>query len=286
MEIISDIAAVRQRMARLRCNKKKIGFVPTMGFLHEGHLSLMRIAKKKSDVLVVSIFVNPSQFAPNEDFNTYPRDLEQDLKLLEDVGCDILFVPTKDLMYPPGYWTWVNVEDMNAKLCGKSRPVFFRGVATIVTKLFNIVQPHISVFGQKDAQQALIIKQMVADLNQDIEIIIGPIVREKDGLAMSSRNAYLSEDERKEALVLHGALQLGRSLIDAGELSKESILNRMRQLIQTKPTAKIDYIEMVDGETLAEIEEPQGLVLLALAMEIGGTRLIDNILIDMRSDKQ
>lgn len=283
MEIIKDISSVRAKMKAYRQAGKIIGFVPTMGFLHEGHLSLMRLALEKAEVLVVSVFVNPSQFAPHEDFDAYPRDFERDFGLLEQMGCHVVFTPTKDMMYPPEYRTWVTVDGLSQKLCGVSRPIFFRGVATIVTKLFNIIQPDLAVFGQKDAQQAIIIQRMVADLNLPVEIIVGPIVREPDGLAMSSRNSYLTAAERQDALVLSQSLEMAKGMLEAGGHSKTDILERMQTMIDSKETTRIDYIEMVDGGTLNDVDNPTGhKVLIALAVHVGTTRLIDNIVVDLR----
>ncbi len=281
MEIYDSIEPMRQLMMQYRRAGKTIGLVPTMGYLHEGHLSLMRIAKEKTNVLVVSIYVNPSQFAPHEDFTAYPRSIERDLKMLEGIGCEVVFMPDNTTMYPSGYKTWLHIDDMMTPLCGVSRPIFFRGVATVVCKLFNIVRPHISVFGQKDAQQALIIKRMMADFNMDVEIIIGPTIREKDGLAVSSRNVYLSAEERKHAPVLYESLLLGKKLLLEKSHSRREILSRMTRLIESRPGAEIDYVEMVNTETLENIEEIMGMVLLALAVKFGNTRLIDNEMIEV-----
>ena len=279
LKLIRSAKQLAQQTQRLKKRGLTIGFVPTMGYLHEGHLSLMRIARQKTDILVVSIFVNPSQFAPHEDLDTYPRALDQDIELLESVECDVLFLPTTEMMYPSGYKTWIVMDEIMEKLCGKSRSAFFRGVATVVTKLFNSINPHVAVFGQKDAQQALIIKRLVADLNMNIEIVIGPLIREADGLAMSSRNAYLSSTERNDALILNQALRLGKKLIQEGILSRIEIIRQLESMIESKPSARLDYIEIVHGETLEEVSGFSGLILLALAVSIGKTRLIDNILI-------
>jgi len=263
----------------LRRDGKIIGFVPTMGYLHEGHLSLLRIARQKSDVTVMSIFVNPTQFGPNEDFDRYPRDFARDEKLAEANGCDIVFYPSIEEMYPQPYLTYVNVEKITTGLCGASRPGFFRGVTTVVTKLFNIVKPHLAVFGQKDAQQAIVVRQMVRDLNFDLEIVIAPIVREPDGLAMSSRNTYLSESERKEAVVLYKALMHAKKLIEAGERDAEFLKREMSKIINSAPSARIDYVAIVDAYQLRELLKLEGEVLIALAVWIGNTRLIDNLII-------
>ncbi len=256
---------------------KIIGFVPTMGYLHEGHLSLMRVAKKKSDVLVVSIFVNPTQFGPKEDFKRYPRDLGRDRRLLKETGCDFLFVPDTNDMYPERYETYIEVEDSTKVLEGAFRPGHFKGVTTIVAKLFNIVQPDITVFGQKDFQQAAVIKRMAKDLNFPVRIMVAPTIREKSGLALSSRNSYLSFEEKKQALVLYQSLNLAKKMIESGERDSGKIKNRMKKLIQEKPKAKIDYIAINDSETLRPLKKVKGDVLISLAVRIGKTRLIDNI---------
>lgn len=279
MLIIRKIEQMQKESERLREEGKRIGLVPTMGYLHEGHLSLVRIARERSNVVVMSIFVNPTQFGPGEDFHSYPRDFNRDVKLAEKEGCDIIFYPTVEEMYPQGYATYVNVERLTEGLCGRSRPGHFRGVTTVVTKLFNIVKPHIAVFGQKDAQQAFVIKRMVRDLNFDIEIVVGPTIREKDGLAMSSRNTYLSERERKDALVLYQSLKLAQNLLSSGERDPKKVVKEMEKLIRTKKSALIDYISIVDSENLQEVERIEGEVLIALAVKIGKARLIDNIII-------
>lgn len=281
MKIIRTVKEMHETTNQFRQAGKQIGFVPTMGYLHEGHLSLMRAAKKRSDVLIVSIYVNPTQFAPNEDLDQYPRDLEYDQQQLETVGCDVLFLPSNEIMYPPPYHTYVMVEELTQTLCGASRPTHFRGVTTIVTKLFNCVKPHIAVFGQKDAQQAIILKRMVQDLNMDIEMIISPIVRELDGLAMSSRNTYLSENERKDALVLSQALHHAQDQIQHGERNANRLINEMVQMISTKPTTKIDYVSIVDTTHLKPVETIEGEILIAMAVFVGKTRLIDNVMINI-----
>jgi len=279
MQVITKIREMQQTAERLRRDGKIIGFVPTMGYLHEGHLSLLRIARQKSDVTVMSIFVNPTQFGPNEDFDRYPRNFARDEKLAEANGCDIVFYPSIEEMYPQPYLTYVNVEKITTGLCGASRPGFFRGVTTVVTKLFNIVKPHLAVFGQKDAQQAIVVRQMVRDLNFDLEIVIAPIVREPDGLAMSSRNTYLSESERKEAVVLYKALMHAKKLIEAGERDAEFLKREMSKIINSAPSARIDYVAIVDAYQLRELLKLEGEVLIALAVWIGNTRLIDNLII-------
>jgi len=261
----------------LKRRGKRIGFVPTMGCLHKGHLSLIQIARRKSDVVVVSIFVNPTQFGPREDFNTYPRDFKRDRLLLEQIGCDFLFAPTSKSMYPQGYLTYVNVEKLTHRLEGAVRPGHFRGVTTVVAKLFNIVQPDVAVFGQKDAQQAVVLKKMVDDLNYGIKMIIAPTVREKDGLAASSRNIYLSKEERKQARVLYQALRLAKQLIKKGERSANRIIARMRNLISKQPLAELDYIAITNAHTLELLNKLKGEVLISLAVRFGKARLIDNM---------
>jgi pantoate--beta-alanine ligase len=281
MRIISKVKEMQKVADELRKEGKIIGVVPTMGYLHEGHLSLIRLAKEKSDVVITTIFVNPLQFAPNEDYDRYPRDFERDVKLAQSAGCDIIFHPSVEEMYPQNFLTYVEVDKLTKVLEGEFRPTHFRGVTTVVAKLFNITKPHIAVFGQKDAQQALIIKQMVRDLNFDIEIIIAPIVREPDGLAMSSRNVYLSDSERKDATVLYESLKLAEKLIENGERNSKNIILKMEELIKSKPTAKIDYIAIVEPETLEKVETlSEGKeYLIALAVRIGSTRLIDNTIV-------
>ncbi len=265
---------------RIREEGKTISFVPTMGYLHEGHLSLIRQARKDSDVLVISIFVNPAQFGAGEDYNRYPRDLERDKKLAEQEGADILFVPSSKEMYPQGYHTFIEVEKLSAPLCGRSRPGHFRGVATVVAKLFNLVRPQSAYFGGKDAQQALLIKKMVNDLNMDIEIKVLPTVREKDGLALSSRNEYLNPEERQVAPVLYRSLQEAQRMLSSGERDSRKVIQRMEEMIWREKLARIDYISIVNGETLGDRERVEGKILIALAVWIGKTRLIDNLLFE------
>ena len=269
---------------QLRVDGKRIGVVPTMGYLHTGHLSLMRIARQHSDVVISTIFVNPTQFSPNEDFSTYPRDIERDTTLASSAGTDILFTPETKEMYPVHYFTYVDVEKITGVLEGKFRPTHFRGVTTIVVKLFNITKPHVAVFGQKDAQQAVVIKQMAKDLNFDILIIVAPIVREADGLAMSSRNVYLSSVERKEALVLSRSLKLAEQLIAQGGHQSSMVMKEMNKLITAQPSAHIDYISIADPVTLQEKSEltPGETVLISLAVRIRTTRLIDNTLVTVK----
>lgn len=279
MRVVKKIKEMQKIADRLRKEGKIIGFVPTMGYLHEGHLSLVRIAKRKSNVCVVSIFVNPLQFGPKEDYHTYPRDFKRDKKLLTDLGVDILFYPSEKEIYPEPCLTSVQVKKLSEGLCGRVRPGHFEGVATIVTKLFNIVKPHIAVFGQKDYQQAIIIKKMVKDLNFDIKIVVAPTIREKDGLACSSRNIYLNEKERKEAPVLYQSLRLAKKMIKEGERNPERIIKEMKKFITTKSSGKIDYIEIVDAKTLEPVKKISGKVCIALAVFFGKARLIDNLLV-------
>ncbi len=285
MKIVSDIREMQQLAGHYRQQGKTIGFVPTMGYLHEGHLSLMRRARPQCDILVVSIFVNPTQFGPNEDFERYPRDFERDERLCREVGVDVVFYPTADAMYPRPYLTYVHVEKLSETMCGASRPGHFRGVTTVVTKLFNIVQPHIAVFGQKDYQQSLIIRQMVRDLNFDVQIDVAPIVREADGLAMSSRNKYLSPEERQQALVLYRSLTRAEELIREGERNVDTLLQAMKTVISEAPDARIDYIAIVDAETLEPLSTVRHNTVIALAVYIGTTRLIDNTWIREKDGK-
>lgn len=279
MKIIRSPHKMQQIAKKIHLQKKTIGFVPTMGYLHQGHLNLIKIARQKSDVVVVSIFVNPIQFGPKEDLLTYPRDFKRDKKLLAKEQVDYIFYPSVKAMYPKNYATFIELPSLSNGLCGKSRPGHFKGVATVVAKLFNIVQPDLAVFGQKDAQQAIIIKQMTKDLNFPIKIIIAPTTREKDGLAMSSRNIYLSKAEREQATVLHHALKHAQKMIKDGEKNAHKIKALMEELIESMPDAKIDYIEIVNADNLQPTKEIKGKVLIALAVKFGKARLIDNALI-------
>ncbi|HOM02811.1 MAG TPA: pantoate--beta-alanine ligase [Acetivibrio sp.] len=278
IETISDLKAIVRTQKSIG---RTIGFVPTMGYLHEGHLSLVNMSVHNHDYTIMSIFVNPTQFGPNEDFDRYPRDMERDLRLAEAAGVDVVFAPSVKEMYPDGFKTYVNVEGITEVLCGKSRPGHFRGVTTIVTKLFNIVEPHRAYFGQKDAQQVAVIKKMVKDLNMNVEIITCPIVREEDGLAMSSRNVYLSDEDRKSALILSKSLMESEELIKNGETSGDKIKKYIIDRIQTEKNAQIDYVEVVNADTLESIDEIKGKVLIALAVRFGSTRLIDNIIVEV-----
>jgi len=285
MNVISSPVEFQREMLNLKRLGKSVGFVPTMGALHEGHLTLVRQSKKDNDVTVVSIFVNPTQFGPNEDFNKYPRQFDNDRKLLEKEGVDYIFYPSVSDMYPEGYETYVYLEKLPNHLCGLSRPGHFRGVATVVSKLFNIVQPDKAYFGQKDYQQAEVIKKMVRDLNFPIEIVVIPIVRESDGLAMSSRNAYLSPEERRNATVLYKSLQRAKELIEKGEKSVNKIKEEMKKIILSVPS-RIDYIEIVHPETLDSLDAIPDKnvidrVVVAVAVFIGNARLIDNEIIKL-----
>lgn len=277
MEIAGTENELREKILAWKKKGWKIGFVPTMGYLHEGHLSLVRESKKRSDVTVVSIFVNPKQFGPSEDYRVYPRDLDRDRALLEKEGVDLIFYPPVEVMYPEGYKTYVEVEDLQDKLCGKSRPGHFRGVCTVVLKLFNLVQPDEAYFGWKDAQQVIILKKMVEDLNVPVKIVPLPLVRDHDGLALSSRNTYLSPEERRAALVLKKSLDLAESLIRSGEKEASLIKQKMIDLISAEPPARLDYVEIVDLNTLEPLMKLEGQALIALAVFIGRTRLIDNL---------
>jgi len=257
----------------------KTGLVPTMGYLHEGHLSLVRRARQECDSVVVSIFVNPTQFAPTEDLSSYPRDLERDLRLLSAEGVDLVWTPSAEVMYPSGYQTWVQVEALTEPLEGAMRPGHFRGVTTVVAKLFNAVQPERAYFGQKDAQQAAVIRRMVQDLNFPLEVVICPTVREPDGLAMSSRNTYLDPEQRKAATVLFRALSAARSAYEDGELSGETLRQVMAETINAEPLARLQYVSCADFETLREVDEIEGKTLLSMAVYIGKTRLIDNFIL-------
>lgn len=281
MKIIRTVEEMREEVSQARREGKKIGFVPTMGYLHEGHLSLIKRAKAENEFVVVSIFVNPTQFGAGEDYETYPRDLERDAKLADSEGADVIFHPSVQEMYPKGYKTFVEVEEITTRLCGASRPGHFRGVTTIVAKLFNIIKPDRAYFGQKDAQQVVVVRQMVKDLNMDVEIIPCPIVREADGLAMSSRNTYLDDEERKAALVLSRSLFKAEEMIRNGERDAKKVKEFIEGLIGSEPKARIDYVEVVDAHTLEEIEKLKGEVLIALAVKIGKTRLIDNIRLEV-----
>ncbi len=278
MEIITAVEALKTQSRQWRSKGKTIVLVPTMGYFHEGHLSLIREGRRQGDILVVSLFVNPTQFAPSEDFDTYPKDFERDRRLAEQIGVDVIFYPDNNEMYPSEYKTYIEVSELGRKLCGVSRPTFFRGVTTVVLKLFTIVQPHVVLFGWKDAQQFIIIQRMVEDLNLDVQLIGMPIVREPDGLAMSSRNAYLSSQERKEATVLYSALQKVQSLIGEGVTEAAQLRSEMETIVRSAPSVRIDYIHIVSLHDLQQLDHVEhGKTLIGLAVFIGNTRLIDNI---------
>jgi len=280
MKVVTSPSEIQQYCGSARAEGKTIGLVPTMGFLHEGHLSLMRRARTENSLLVISVFVNPTQFGPNEDYRIYPRDLQRDSEMAAEVGVDVIFAPTAEDMYTDGHATFVNVERITEKMCGASRPGHFRGVTTIVAKLLNLIQPHRAYFGQKDAQQAVVIKRMAADLNFDTEIVVMPTVREEDGLAMSSRNQYLSPEERRAALVLIRSLRVAENLVKSGQRNAAVIFRKMRDMIEAEPLAEIDYISIVNADTLDDLDVVEGEVLIALAVFIGKTRLIDNVTLD------
>lgn len=276
MELVHKIEEVRSIVRSWKKEGLSVGLVPTMGYLHEGHQSLIKKAVEENDRVVVSIFVNPMQFGENEDLETYPRDLNKDSKLCEETGADLIFNPEAQEMYEKGFCSYVDMNGLTTELCGKSRPIHFRGVMTVVTKLFNIVTPNKAYFGMKDAQQLCVIKRMAKDLNMNIDIIGCPIIREKDGLAKSSRNTYLSEEERNAALILYKTISLGKELLISGERDVSILLDKMKENISKEQLAKIDYVEAVDLETVEKIDEIQGKVLVAMAVYIGKTRLIDN----------
>ncbi len=276
MKIIRQPEILSKDLKKLKLKGKSIGFVPTMGALHLGHLSLIRAARKENKIVVVSIFVNPAQFGPQEDFKKYPHPVKKDLLLCQKEGVEYVFLPQVKDIYPQGFSTYIHVEGLSEVLCGKLRPGHFRGVATVVTKLFNIVQPDVAYFGQKDAQQAIIIQRIARDLNIPVKIKVMPTLREKDGLALSSRNVYLNQKERLDALVLSKALNLAKILIKSGARDSKRIISRMKQLIRKKKGAKIDYIAIVDSKNLKPLNKISGDFLIALAVRIGKTRLIDN----------
>ncbi len=280
MKVVKKVTEMKELSKLWKKEGYKVSFVPTMGFLHEAHLALVRKARELGDKTVVSIFVNPLQFGPKEDFREYPRDLERDLSLLEKEKVDVVFVPSEDEMYPPDYQTYVEVTKLTTGLCGAFRPGHFKGVTTVVLKLFNIVNPDIAVFGEKDYQQLQVIRQMVKDLNMDVEVVAHPTVREEDGLAMSSRNIYLSPDERKSAIALYKALLLAKKLVKEGEKNPQKIKEEMEKFIHGFPFTKVQYIEFVDPQSLEPVKVIDKPVLCALAVFVGKARLIDNMLIN------
>jgi pantoate--beta-alanine ligase len=284
MKKITTIREMKAVVRGLKSGGKTIGFVPTMGYLHEGHLNLVRKSTQSADATVVSIFVNPAQFGPKEDFKEYPRDFNRDMELLKREGVDYLFFPDSEEMYPQGYKTYVQVQDLGEKLCGHSRPGHFKGVCTIVLKLFNIVDPDVAFFGQKDAQQAIILRKMVEDLGLDVIIKVSPIIRDEDGLALSTRNEYLNSREREAALALPRSLQEAKRMIEKGERRARNIIKRIEEMIRQEPLAKIDYIEIVDLDELKPIEMIKDEALLALAVFVGKSRIIDNMMVEINEE--
>lgn len=281
MEIVKTIKEVREIVNDWKKQGLSVGLVPTMGYLHEGHKSLILKANEENDKVVVSDFVNPMQFGPKEDLESYPRDIDKDAKLCEEAGADIIFYPDVEEMYFNDFCTFVDMDRLTKGLCGKSRPIHFKGVCTVVSKLFNIVTPNRAYFGQKDAQQLAVIKRMVRDLNFDIKIVACPIIREEDGLAKSSRNTYLNENERKAATILNIALNEGKKLIENGEKDVNTVVDTIKNKIQSEPLAKIDYVEIVDFDTLENVDKITKNILAAVAVYIGKTRLIDNFIIEI-----
>jgi len=282
LQLVTEIASLKSIVAEQKQKGLEIGFVPTMGFLHEGHLSLIRRARAENDFVVISIFVNPLQFGAGEDYDEYPRDLQRDRELAESAGCDLIFSPAVKEMYPPGYATFVRVERLTECLCGASRPGHFLGVTTVVAKLFNLVRPDRAYFGQKDAQQAFVLKKMVEDLNMNLEVIVLPTVREPDGLAMSSRNKYLTPEQRNEAAVIYRSLRAAEEQIRKGEREAEAIKEKISSLIsQQSRLAEVDYVEIVDSKELHPVSIINGRCLIAVAAKFGKTRLIDNVLVEV-----
>ncbi len=276
MKTIKTIEEMKEFSSRARGAGKTITFVPTMGFFHEGHLSLMREGRRRGDLLIVSLFVNPTQFGPHEDFKNYPRDFERDSKMAGGVGTDALFAPEASEMYPPDHQTIVRVEKVTQNLCGRARPTHFQGVTTVVLMLFEIVMPHVAIFGEKDYQQLVTVQQMVRDLHLSVEVMGMPTVREADGLAMSSRNTYLLPEERKAALSLYRSLQKAKELLQKGERKADRILQEMKGILQSEPLVRIDYAQICDARTLQDVDRVEGDVVVALAAYLGKTRLIDN----------
>ena len=281
MKIVSTVEQVREEVKKWRQQGLTVGLVPTKGYLHEGHKSLIDKAVAQNDKVVVSVFVNPIQFGPTEDLATYPRDLERDAALCEDAGAALIFHPEKEDMYFDDFCTYIDMDGLTKGLCGKTRPIHFRGVCTVVGKLFNIVHPDRAYFGQKDAQQLAVVRRMVRDLNFDLEIVGCPIIREEDGLAKSSRNTYLSEEERKAAVILHKGLVKGEEMVSAGEKDVKKVLDAITEIIESEPLARIDYVEAVDFDNIETIDTIEGSVLVAVAVYIGKTRLIDNFIVGL-----
>lgn len=281
MITINSIYEMKNKIKATQKRGLSIGLVPTMGYIHDGHISLIKEARKKNDIVVISIFVNPTQFGPNEDYDKYPRNEQRDLDICESNDCDYVFLAQKDEIYPDDFLTYVETEELGQTLCGRSRPIHFKGVTTILTKLFNIVQPDRAYFGQKDAQQLIIIKKMVEDLNMNVKIIGCPTIREEDGLALSSRNSYLNNNERKDALLIYKSLILAKNLIDNGEKDVEKIKKEIKDTINLGKNNSIDYIEILNNKTLKSISKIKDEVLIAIAVNVGNTRLIDNIIINI-----
>lgn len=281
MELVTTIQEVRQQVKKWKSDGLSVGFVPTMGYLHEGHASLMKAAKRECDKVVVSIFVNPMQFGENEDLDSYPRDLQADKKLCEEIGVDLIFHPEVSEMYKDGFCSFVDMNGLTKELCGKSRPIHFRGVCTVVSKLFNIVTPDKAFFGQKDAQQLAVIRRMVTDLNMNIEVVGCPIIREADGLAKSSRNTYLNDKERQAAVILSETIAMGQQMVKDGVRDAKELVLAMKKNIEAEPLAKIDYVEAVSMDTVEKIDKLEGNVLVAMAVYIGTTRLIDNFIVEL-----
>lgn len=281
MRVIRNISQIRQFSENIRTQGKRIAFVPTMGFLHEGHLSLIDYGRKNAHVLIISVFVNPTQFGEGEDLQQYPRDLGRDCKLARKAGVDVVFVPEVSEMYPKDFQTYVTVESLSQLLCGAFRPGYFRGVTTVVAKLFNIIKPHIAIFGKKDFQQWVIIRKMVEDLKFDIEVIGLPTVREHDGLAMSSRNGYLTKKERASALSLYQSLNMAETMVASGEKDASQIVCKIKDFILSKPYTKIEYVKICSPDTLKDIETLEDKALLAMAVKVGRARLVDNALLEV-----
>ena len=279
MNVLKKVERITDLRNACAALPKPIGLVPTMGFLHEGHLSLVERACREVATVVVSIFVNPTQFAPTDDLDAYPRDLERDAALLQEAGAHLLWMPSNEIMYPPDFQTWVEATEITKPLEGEKRPGHFRGVTTIVTKLFNAVQPQVAYFGQKDAQQVAVIRQMVRDLNMPIKIVTSPIIRERDGLAMSSRNTYLNPEERQAALVLSKSLQVAKSAYENGERNAEILRTKMEEIINAEPLARLEYVSCADYDSLKELQKIEGKALLSMAVYLGTTRLIDNLIL-------
>jgi len=280
MKIVKTIDQVRSEIKAAKLEGKNVGYVPTMGYLHDGHGSLIKEARKNNDYVVVSIFVNPMQFGPTEDLASYPRDLDKDAALCESLGVDLIFNPEPEEMYDESFTSYVDINGLSDHLCGLSRPVHFRGVCTVLAKFFNIIQPDRAYFGQKDAQQAAIVKQFVKDINFPVEIVRCPIIREADGLAMSSRNTYLSPEERQAALILSKAIFLGQDMVKSGEKDAAVVINKMTLLIKTEKLAEIEYVKAVNGLTMEDVDTIGSPCLVAMAVRIGKTRLIDNFVVD------